>query len=119
MIESRVAPRKAINTEGIYSITDEKSAYEGHFFKNENNEMELLDISTSGCAFRTACLLPKGLHLRIQIRKFPVTRKKIDFIVLGETVYCRYHSRTDYRVGIRFMDIEKRLSGIIDSYVRK
>lgn len=117
MIESRLAPRKEIFIKGAYKISEKNELKPDRYRMPGRSSVKFLDVSVSGCAFESSMLLPKGLYLELHFKNFPALGDLMDIAVYGETVYCRYLSKTSHRVGFRFTQIDKNHVNIINAFV--
>lgn len=107
MLSTRIAQRKPTDEKALYKLLDRDRFY-ARFYQGVKNPISLIDISTTGCAFKVNNFIPKGSYLEIQLDR--LSKKHVfesPIIAACEAVYCRYISRTTNRVGAKFLEIKR------------
>ena len=84
----------------------------------EPQKAVIVDMSVVGLGVISQIFLPKGAILVIQL---DATLFNLDkpARVIGEVRYCRPSKSKNYRVGVKFLDVEKNLLARIKDYVEQ
>ncbi len=107
MLMTRIAERKSVNERGLYKILDRDRFFARHYI-GAKSLMALIDISTTGCAFKINRFIPKGSYLEIELNKLSEGHVfESPIIVACEAVYCRYIDRSTNRIGAKFLEIDR------------
>ena len=106
MLMTRIAQRKSVKEGALYKVLDRDRFFARHYM-GAKSPMVLIDISTTGCAFRVNNFIPKGSYIEIELNKLSEEHLfESPIIVACEAVYCRYIDRSSNRVGAKFLEID-------------
>ena len=104
MMQTRIAQRRAVGLSGLYKVLDRDKFYARNYM-GAKNPMVIIDISTTGCAFKVNTVIPKGSYIEVEINRLsdehifnPAVK------VACEAVYCQYSDRSSNRVGAKFLE---------------
>lgn len=119
-IESRRARRKDITLKGTFKIVDDLK-YKFHIYK-EPIDLTISDVAVLGCGFITGYYLPKGLHLFVSIKGFPIlsgkgVKETEDMEFTGKVMVCKTTQARGHKVGIEFLEIKKEYQSLIKKFV--
>jgi len=117
--EHRVVQRKQTGESALYKVLD-RDKFFGKHYSGQKNKMFLLDVSTTGCAFKVDREFKKGTFMEIEINKLSdevVFDKPV--VVSCETVYCIPIIDLWKRIGTKFVDISREDQEKIRKYSEK
>lgn len=107
-MQRRTAQRHSFDSVGFYKVLD-RNKFFARRYEGEKENMRFLDISSTGCAFRTKELIPDGAYVEIEFDRF-----SDDFIldkpvtISCESVYCHPLNNSINRIGAKFLEIEHK-----------
>lgn len=107
MLSTRIAPRKSSDEKGLYKVLDRDRFY-ARLYQGLKSPMVLIDISSTGCAFKVNNYVPKGSYLEVELNR--LSEEHIlnpPLIAACEAVYCRYFDRSSNRIGAKFLEINR------------
>jgi len=103
----RVAQRKATNMPGLYKVLD-RDRFFARSYLGTKSPMVLIDISTTGCAFRTSQDISKGSYIAIEFDKLSEEYLFNPPIhATCEAVYSLDIVGSTKRVGTKFVEIDR------------
>ena len=82
----------------------------------ESKKAEILDVSVVGFGLMAPIYFPKGIMAVINVDASTFKTEKPARII-GEVRYCQQMKEGKYRLGIRFVEIEKPILAKITEYV--
>lgn len=82
----------------------------------EAQKAEILDVSVVGFGLMAPIYFPKGAMAVIEVEP-SVFKTEKSAKVIGEVRYCQQMTPGKYRLGVRFVEIEKPLLAKITEYV--
>ncbi len=106
MLSTRIAQRKSVDVQALYKVLDRDRFFARHYMGTKS-PMVVIDISTTGCAFKLNNFIPKGSYIEIELNKLSEGHLfESPIIAACEAVYCRYIDRSTNRVGAKFLEID-------------
>lgn len=104
---NRIAQRRGSSEIALYKVLDRNKFYARHY-TGIKNPMTLIDVSTTGCAFRTDANLTPGAYLEVEFRRLSEDHVfDTPIIASCETVYCLPVNHSGNRIGAKFLNIER------------
>jgi len=102
-METRRSPRVKINFK-VVSTIDEKVKQKFSLSIGKTFEARAVDISTLGIGIMAQYFFPRGINIEMEIdgKVFGLDRA---IIVKGEIRYSKYMSSSEYRTGIKFLNL--------------
>jgi len=82
--------------------------------------MRLIDISTTGCAFRTSFLITKGSYLEVELNR--LSKKDVfdnPLLIACEAVYCLPLKDSTNRIGAKILEITNQDLEKIKNFIEK
>lgn len=107
-LKPRVAQRRSTDASGLYKVLDRDRFYARHY-EGAKNTMTLIDVSTTGCAFKTDLEIVRGSYVELEFKK--LSEKHIfdtPIIIACETIYCLPLKEAANRIGAKFLEIERK-----------
>ncbi|MDD5438658.1 MAG: PilZ domain-containing protein [Candidatus Omnitrophica bacterium] len=107
-LKQRVAERRPTGAPGLFKVLNRDKFY-GRHYQGIMNPMNMIDISTTGCAFTTDFYIPMGAFFEVELKKLsPNYIFDAPLVASCEAVYCIPLKGELNRVGAKFLDIDNR-----------
>lgn len=107
-LESRIACRKATSVPGLYKVLN-RDRFFGRHYNGLKTPMEMIDISTTGCAFRTDFYVAKGSYFEVEIKGLSEEHTFDEPMIAScEVVYCMPDKSRNNRIGAKFLSIDPK-----------
>lgn len=114
-METRITGRVGINLK-IASSLDAEAGQKFSLAKGNIFEVEGIDISLGGLGVNSNYFLPKGLRIILEI-KGELFGLKAPLKIKGEVCYCKFIKGSQYRCGIKFVDLPQEYKDKISNFV--
>lgn len=114
-METRLAQRVKLSLEAVLKIAEEPKQ---KFALSQGNcfVVNILDISKMGIGLLSKYFMPKGLIVELQLNGDPFGLKetvKVD----AEIRWCNYIKPSEYRCGVKFLNILAKYENAIAQFV--
>jgi len=121
-LKQRVAQRRSSDASGLFKVLNRDKFYAKHY-QGAKNPMDMIDVSTTGCAFATEFYIPAGAFIEIELKRLSQNYMFDSPLVAScETVYCipikeervpagqagLADSAARNRVGAKFLEIDPK-----------
>jgi len=108
MLKVRIARRQAVDIGGLYKVLDRDRFY-ARAYTGLKNPMKLLDISTTGCAFKSEDCVNPGDYIEIELKTLSSEHVFDPPLILAcEAVYCIPFKNIKNRIGTKFLDMNTK-----------
>ena len=118
-LKPRVAQRYTSNVDGLYKVLDRDRFYARHY-TGTKNPMRLIDISTTGCAFKTSLLITKSSYIEVELDR--LSKNDIfdnPLLIACEAVYCLPLKDATNRIGAKILEITNQDLEKIKNFIEK
>ena len=106
-LKPRIAQRKQSSALGLYKILN-RDKFFARSYTGTKTPMVLIDVSTTGCAFKVNGYVPKGSYIAVELGM--LSERHIfepPLRATCESVYCKELDNVYKRIGAKFVEIDR------------